>query len=61
MFATKIELKDKNLEREIRNFLILNAQNYTPLKVVDDHEDSISLNEIDKFIKIDKDTANAYT
>ena len=28
IFATKMDLKDKNLEREIRNFLILNVQDY---------------------------------
>ena len=39
VFATKIELEDKNLEREISNFLILNSQDYSPLKSVDDHED----------------------
>ena len=50
MFATKIELKDKNLEREIRNFLVLNIQDYSPLKSVDDHEEFISINEIDKII-----------
>ena len=36
MFATKIELKDKGLEREIGNFLILNIQDYSPMKIVDD-------------------------
>ena len=30
VFATKIELKNKDLEREIGNFLILNIQYYTP-------------------------------
>ena len=30
-FATKIELKDKNLETAIRNFLIVNIQDYFPL------------------------------
>ena len=32
MFATKIDLKDKNLERELGDFLILNIQDYIPLK-----------------------------
>ena len=35
VFATKIDLKDKNLEREIRNFFIPNVQDYSPLKSVD--------------------------
>ena len=30
VFATKIELEYKNLEREIGNFLILNIQDYSP-------------------------------
>ena len=51
VFATKIELKDKNLEREISNFLILNIQDYSPLKSVDDHEEFISINELDRIIK----------
>ena len=50
VFATKIDLKDKNLEREIGNFLILNIQDYTPLKSTDDHEEFISINEIDRII-----------
>ena len=50
VFTTKIELKDKNSERKIRNFLILNAQVYSPLKFIDDHEELISVNEIDKII-----------
>ena len=50
VFGTKIELKDKNFEREIRNFLILNIQDYSPLKSFDDHEEFISLNEIDTII-----------
>ena len=37
VFATKIDLKDKNLESEIRYFLILNVQDYSPLKSADDH------------------------
>ena len=49
--ATKIELKDKNLEREIGNFLILNIQDYSPLKSVDDHVEFISINELDRIIK----------
>ena len=51
VFATKIELKDKNLEREIGNFLILNIQPYSPLKSVDDHEEFISINVLDRIIK----------
>ena len=50
VFATKIELKDKDLEREIRNFVILNVEDYSLLKEVDDHEEFISVNEIDKII-----------
>ena len=50
VFVTKIELKDKGFEQEIGNFLILNIQNYSPLKVVDDHEKLISLNETDRII-----------
>ena len=50
VFVTKIELKDKDFEQEIRNSLILNIQNYSPLKVVDDHEKLISLNETDRII-----------
>ena len=50
VFVTKIELKDKDFEQEIGNFLILNIQNYSPLKVVDDHEKLISLNETDRII-----------
>ena len=42
VFATKINLKDKNLEREIENFLFLNIQDYSPLKSSDDHEDFIN-------------------
>ena len=51
VFATKIDLKDKNLEREIRNVLILNVQDYSPLKSVDDHQEFISINELDRIIK----------
>ena len=51
MFATKIDLKDKNLEREIRYFFILNVQEYSRLKFVDDHEELISINELDRIIK----------
>ena len=50
VFGTKIELKNKDFEQEIGNFLILNIQNYSPLKVVDDHEKLISLNETDRII-----------
>ena len=51
VFATKIDLKDKNLEREIRSFLILNIHDYSPLKSIDDHEEFISINELDRIIK----------
>ena len=51
IFATKMDLKDKNLEREIRNFLILKVQDYSPLKSFDDHEELISINELDRTIK----------
>ena len=47
----KIDLKDKNLEREIGNFLILNIQDYPPLKfIIDDHKEFISRNEVDSII-----------
>ena len=32
VFATKIELKDQDLEQKIGNFFILDVQNYLPLK-----------------------------
>ena len=51
VFATKIDIKEKNLEREIRNFLILNVQDKSPLKSVDDHQEFISINELDRIIK----------
>ena len=38
------------MEREIRNFVILNVEDYSLLKEVDDHEEFISINEIDKII-----------
>ena len=41
VFATKIELKNKNLERKIGNFLILNIQDYSPLKYSDDTRSSL--------------------
>ena len=41
VFATKTELKDKNLGRKARSFLVLNIQ---------DHKEFISINEIDKII-----------
>ena len=50
VFATKTELKDKDLEREIRNVVKLNVEDYSILKEVDDHEEFISINEIDKII-----------
>ena len=43
-FATKIELKHKDIERKIGIFLILNIQNYSLPKIVNDHEKFISLN-----------------
>ena len=49
--ASKIDLKDKNLERETRYFFLLNVQDYSPLKSVDDHEELISINELDRIIK----------
>ena len=49
--TTKIDLKDKNLEREIRYFFILKVQDYSPLKSVDDHEEIIRINELDIIIK----------
>ena len=51
VFATKIDLNDKNLEREIGNFLILNIQDHSPLKSIDDHEEFICTNELDRIIK----------
>ena len=48
VFATKTELKDKNLGRKARSFLVLNIQDYSPLKAIDDHKKFISINEIDK-------------
>ena len=50
MFTTKIDLKDKNLDREIGNFLILNIQDYFPLKSIDDHEEFVSINKLDGII-----------
>ena len=50
VFTTKIELKDKNLEREIANFLLLNIQDYSPLKSIDDYQEFISINEIERII-----------
>ena len=50
VFATKTELKDKDLERVIGNFVILNIEDYSILKEIDDHEEFISINEIDKII-----------
>ena len=50
VFATKTELKDKDLEREIGNVVKLNVEDYSILKEVDDHEEFISINEIDKII-----------
>ena len=44
MFAAEIELKDKNLERKINN------QDNSPLKTIADHEEFISINEIDNMI-----------
>ena len=50
VFATKIDLKDKNLEGEIGNFLILNIQDYSPLKPTDDHEEFINIIKLDRII-----------
>ena len=50
VFATKIDLKDKNLEREIGNFLIFNIQDYSPLKSIDDLEEFISIHDLDRII-----------
>ena len=50
VFVTKIHLIDKNLEREIRKFLIFNIQGYSPLKSIDDHEEFVSFNELDRII-----------
>ena len=49
-FATKIELKHKDIERKIGIFLILNIQNYSLPKIVNDHEEFISLNGSNKII-----------
>ena len=49
VFATKIELKEKNLEKEIGNF-ILNIQDYSALKIIDEQKELISINDIDKII-----------
>ena len=51
MFTTRIDLKDKDLEREIGNFLILNIPDYSPLKSVDDHKEFITINELYRIIK----------
>ena len=51
VFATKTDLKDTNLEREIGNFFILNIQDYPSLISIDDHEEFISINELDGTIK----------
>ena len=50
VFATKTDLKAKNLERKIGNF-ILNIQDHSPLKSIDDREEFISINELDRIIK----------
>ena len=50
-FTIEIDLEDKNLEKEIKNFLILNIQDYSPLKSMDDHKEFISINELDRTIK----------
>ena len=51
MFTTRIDLKDKDLEREIGNFLILNIPDYSPLKSADDHKEFITINELYRIIK----------
>ena len=50
VFTAKIELKDIGLEWEIGNFQTLHIQNYSPLKIVDDHKKFISLNDFGKII-----------
>ena len=50
VIVTKTDLKDKNLEREIGNFLVLNIQD-SPLKSIDDHEEFIIINELDRIKK----------
>ena len=47
----KISFQRHFLEREIENFFILNIQDYSPLKSIDDHEEFISINELDRIIK----------
>ena len=47
LHCSVIELKDDNLDREIEGFLILNIQDYFPSKTTDDHEEFISINEIE--------------
>ena len=46
----KLNFKDNNLGREIGNFLMLNMQDYSLLQIIDDHEELIGINEIDKII-----------
>ena len=48
--SISVPFKDKDLARETGNFLILNIQTYSPLKIVDDHEEVVSLNKFDKII-----------
>ena len=43
VFATKIKFKDKNLERKISNFLILNIQDYSPLNLFMITKNSLAL------------------
>ena len=50
VFAMKIDPEDKKLEREIGNFLILNIQDYTQLKTIDDQKKFIGINELDRII-----------
>ena len=50
VFATKIELKHKDIEQKIGIFLILNIQNYSLPKIVNDHKEFISLNGSNKII-----------
>ena len=42
----KIELKDKDLKREVGHFLILNIGDYSPPNIVRNQEEFISLNGI---------------
>ena len=45
---TTIEYRDEELEREIRNLLKLNIQNYTPITKVGSSEEFITLDKTNK-------------